>query len=322
MKNRATTINGISLSLIGRFLSELESRQFFAGEMASALRDDTALQQIGEFPTAASRFYRGLWLSRHGELGESEEGFASLTRAPACLLRSKAYLAIGTLNFRRGEIGAAELNYRAASDYVCDPVTAARVLKAQAVIRAIRGDHDRALAELERSFLLIRILPRTHPFVLDIYNSIAVEMIAGSQIDRARPLARLVTSAAIASRYPEWIETARALQPERARSAVQVLSHPQTEPARILTGPWLDVEAEERRRFARRAEVITRLSKASHEQVEACDRVLDSTPTGLQLVRRAANERDEDLLRKLLRFWDLRLGLRVPRLSRRAGEPK
>lgn len=259
--------------------------------MAIAFRNDAALKQIGETSaTPAAQLYGAVYLNRVGEIDRAEHLLQPLTSRPG--LGARALLTLGGVHLKRGHLGAASIAYEQAARIALDPVTAAQSIRMHGIIIGLRGDHRRALADLERGFLLTRILHPSHPLRLDFFNSIAVELTELGCPDQARRVLAPAIASPFAKVYPEWRETASDERLCRESGAVRVLLPEVTEEtASIIQFPQRWQPAEERRlerqfhamAVVRRADIptldtILALGNADSQHVEACRRLLSRTP--------------------------------------------
>lgn len=140
-------------------------------------------------------------------------------------------LALGTNFFRRGDHRSALWFYREVGrlsirDRVFDPVTLSIANRMTAVIRAKEGDHEGALADLERTFSLARMASSLQPYAYyDYLNALAVELGEVGRLEQAHRASDIAVSSPFASAYPEWRETFDEIalkQRRRSRSVVAV----------------------------------------------------------------------------------------------------
>ncbi|HEY9233260.1 MAG TPA: hypothetical protein VIS78_14000 [Blastocatellia bacterium] len=145
----------------------------------------------------------------------------------------KATLSLGALAFHSRDFDAALYYYR---ETVSAGLSAASLhaIKAISVIKAIDGDHRRAVSDLESILPVVRYTP---PHIcMDILNSYAVELGEVGRVDEARNVMRVVLASPLAFAYPEWRETAAELQPG-GRSSVVIEWPAAAAPANVLALP-------------------------------------------------------------------------------------
>ena len=144
----------------------------------------------------------------------------------------KATLSLGALAFRNRDFDEALYYYH---QTIKAGLSAASLhaVKAIGVIRAIDGDHRRAISDLESVLPVVRYAP---PHVcMDILNSYAVELGEVGRTDEARNVLKIVLTSPLAFAYPEWRETAAELKPA-SRSSV-VIESPAAAPTNVLALP-------------------------------------------------------------------------------------
>jgi len=170
-------------------------------------------QAIGTYFLAVATHRRA-----SGDRQAARQLFEQAVDAAPDAYKIKATLSLGALAFHDRDFDTALYHYR---ETVSAGLSAASLhaIKAVSVIRAIEGDHQRAVSDLEAILPLVRYAP---PHIcMDMLNSYAVELGEVGRKDEARNIMRVVLASPFARVYPEWRETAEDLRPSR-RSMVTV----------------------------------------------------------------------------------------------------
>lgn len=194
------------LEVLGQHVAAI-ARNAWAAKDLNAV--EHASQVMLAMPVAdqreTARYYRALctwWRD------DRENARQSLARVVVLSphLRSRALHAIGLTYHESGEIDAALPFYLKAGKRVGkgDLLTLLESQRIAAVIRSIHGDHDGALADIERLFPLVRATCTASPVLYyECLNSLGVEMSEVGHIAEAEA----ALSIALASPYPEWRAT-------------------------------------------------------------------------------------------------------------------
>lgn len=142
------------------------------------------------------------------------------------LYRAKGMLALGTMT----KDGTAPSYYKEvmrilSSESIFEPLTAIRTGSMAAVARAKEGDHEGAVADLEKLLLLARAAITLEPAVYyDHLNSLAVELGEVGRIEEALRISRVVVASPFAVVYPEWHETLDETKSKTQRASLSVVA--------------------------------------------------------------------------------------------------
>ena len=119
-----------------------------------------------------------------------------------------------------------EANRAAIGDGWCDYRTIVESQRNLVMVKSLTGDHDGALADLERLFPLVRSMNRWHPdLYYNLLNSFAVELAEVGRLEEAMRFSEAALASPYGLAYPDWQETRDeiAMKSRRAsRSAVVV----------------------------------------------------------------------------------------------------
>lgn len=285
--------------------------------MAVACRNEEALKVLGESNTPTSYHCRALRSIRLGALDEAEDLLSPLVAGAGSSLRARALVTKAAVHLIRADVGAAETSYRRASQLVSDPFTAIHLCKARAIVAAQRERHGEALAELERGFLLLDILPPNHPLRLDFFNSIAVELTELGCPNQARQIIAPAVHSSFAAVYPEWIETASDERLSHSSGLITVPASISRRPGLVLPFRHPGASAARAAELRMRASLVTvrsrdsllheavvALGQADHERLTVCRDVATAPAASFELARRAVEETDVNAIQSALQYWD------------------
>ncbi|HZM87675.1 MAG TPA: hypothetical protein VFF31_14230, partial [Blastocatellia bacterium] len=94
-----------------------------------------------------------------------------------------------------------------------------------ATIHGLKGDHQRAVAELERLTPFVRAIGPIHPHVYyDYLNSLAVELANVGRLEEAAGTARIAISSPFSAAYPEWKETYNEIALKQRRASHSIVA--------------------------------------------------------------------------------------------------
>jgi hypothetical protein len=192
-------------------------------------------------------FYEALSINRGGAaVGDNARPmFERVGEEGNSLYRAKGMLALGTMV----KDGTALSYYKEvirilSSESIFDPQTAVRTIKLTAVARAKEGDHEGALADLERLRPLVRAVAALEPAdYYDHLNSLAVELGEVGRTEEAWRISQVVVASPFAVVYPEWRETLAEIESKTQRPSLSVVavSHVPSEgrdsPGQLISWP-------------------------------------------------------------------------------------
>jgi tetratricopeptide (TPR) repeat protein len=180
---------------------------------------------------AVGQHYQALSL-RKGGLGDSV-GAATLLQQVAdsapLLYRARAMLALGAISHDAGDDRTAISFYREVArietrNRVFDPMTSYTASRMTAVIRSRHGDHQGAVADLERMFPLARMASSHQSYAYyDYLNTLAVELGEVGRLEQARRASEIAIASPFARAYPEWRETFDEIEAKQRRASRSVV---------------------------------------------------------------------------------------------------
>lgn len=222
----------------GQSFSELASRIIRLAEHAYGLRDKKRLEEASRvlmnLPLAKARqiglFYQALGLKRTGQVEEARSRFELIADHGRSVYRARAIQALGALHYDKGQPTEALRFHleaaQAASDGIDQyPLDKLMVQLEISHIQAHLGDHQRALAGLERLVSLIRFVSREYPFYFYVYhNALAVEFGELGRIAEAEAACAIALASPFAPAYPEWRETRDEIAAKRVAATPSVVA--------------------------------------------------------------------------------------------------
>jgi tetratricopeptide (TPR) repeat protein len=174
-------------------------------------------QAVGNYFLAVATNRKGA-----GNQEEAQRRFELAVDTAPDAYKAKASSSLGAMSARRSDFDAAYYHYREAVKIGKLSATGLHAIKAISVLKALEGDHPRALKDLEN---ILPVLKYTPPHIhFDILNSLAVELAEAGRKPEARDIARTVMASPFAFAYPEWRETAETLKVAKRSSVVMNLS--------------------------------------------------------------------------------------------------
>ncbi|MFY9607055.1 MAG: hypothetical protein WAU45_00400 [Blastocatellia bacterium] len=234
-------------NLLGIAENAYALRQFDVVEAVSQLLLNTPLprryQNVG-------LFYKALSMNRggRGDPARARSIFERVGDEATPLYRAKAMLALGTSSARTDDRTSLSFYREAVRILSCgnifDPLTTVRVSQMTAIARAKDGDHQGAVADLERLLPLARATVNLQPAVYHNHlNSLAFELGEVGRIEEARSISQAIVASPFALVYPEWRETldeveSKTNRPSRSVVAVcQVPSEGRDFPGQLISWP-------------------------------------------------------------------------------------
>ncbi|HEX5736024.1 MAG TPA: hypothetical protein VF131_24570 [Blastocatellia bacterium] len=162
-----------------------------------------AYQNIGSY-------YYALAIKRHGQIAQAETLLEQVAVDAPLRYRGQALLSLGTFALVSGSLESALRFYTEALRVATtkDLLVAAQTLKMVAVVKGMEGDHQGAVADLERLLPATRAVSVYRPqFLYDYLNSLAFELCEVGRLDEAQRISRIVLASPYISAYPEHRET-------------------------------------------------------------------------------------------------------------------
>ena len=222
-------------------VNELAGKLIYVADQAYAARQFDVLGFLGQLLANLSSahestgyYYQALHLNHKGleDIPYARSLFEEVADDAQSQYRHRAVLALGSTFVRAGDHRAAMSLYREAlrhmaRDRIFDPVTLCIVNRMAAVIKALEGDHNGAVDDLERLFPLARIAGSSQPYAYyDYLNAMAVELAAVGRIDQARRVSEMAIASPFAPAYPEWHETFDEIEYKLRRASRSIVAVP------------------------------------------------------------------------------------------------
>lgn len=222
-----------------RFI-ELGDNLIALAEQAYGFRQGEKLEELSQALLAlplpaqyksAARYFRALGLRRRGQRETGNLVLEGVATEPTHRYTARAVQSLGAVFHSLGDFESAlklalEAGRRAAEKGRVDPAAALLAQINIATIKGLKGDHRRALADLERLSPFVRAVGSIHPHVYYEYlNSLAVELGKLGRLEEAARTSRIALASPFAAAYPEWHETSEQIELKRqraSRSAVAV----------------------------------------------------------------------------------------------------
>ncbi|HKV40591.1 MAG TPA: tetratricopeptide repeat protein, partial [Blastocatellia bacterium] len=184
----------------------------------------TVCRALSAVPTRAeignvALYYEALCEQQAGRTERSRE---ILFRVIDCLppdYKPRAYLAIAGSYHHDGDLEESAHGYleTARAAVGIDPLTRFQSLRGLAIVRALAGDHDGALAELRRLLPVARYLAASYPAdYCSHLNSLALELGATGRVNEARHVISTVAKSPLAIRFPNWVDSYREIHAMRS----------------------------------------------------------------------------------------------------------
>ncbi|MEK6406180.1 MAG: hypothetical protein AABN34_04375 [Acidobacteriota bacterium] len=224
-------------------------------EQAYVMRDLNALDEISHvlmnLPVDAARqigsYYYALAINRKGQRDEAEALLEKIADDGPITYRARAIQTLGTNHGSKGQLREA-LRFqlealRMASDRNAHGLQTTLLARWEiAVVRSLAGDHNGALASLEKLWPLVYNVAKQHPFYFYVFhNGLAVELGEVGRIEEAEAACKIALASPFAPAYPEWSETRDEIAAKRASASPSIVAinrapeadpSPQVEPQR------------------------------------------------------------------------------------------
>ena len=159
---------------------------------------------------SVARYYEALCTWRRGDTDAARRSLERVIEESPQQYRARALQIIGLTYHECGDVDAAVPLYVAAGKAAanCDLLTAAYSQSMTAVVRSLHGDHQRALADLEKLFPVFREVCKYYPApYYEFLNSLAVELGEVGRIAEAEAACAIALASPFAAVYPNWTET-------------------------------------------------------------------------------------------------------------------
>ncbi len=211
---------------------------------------------------AIARSYQGACLKHEGHFNEALRILEQAVEESPLEFKGRALHILGATRHDRGEVDAAIPLFLAAGEAAngYDPFALLQSHWMIAIGRGIHGDHNRALADLENLFPLVRKISGRYPAsYYDFLNSLAVELGEVGRLSEAHAALNMALASPLAPAYPNWCETRAELEGKRTAASRSVVaiglpSHPSPSMrAENRRNKLLTRRAAINRRFASRA---------------------------------------------------------------------
>lgn len=216
------------LELLGRQLAAIARHAYFARQtetMKEASQLMLALPLSRELKSAA-QYYQAIGSWKQGSVDEARQ-MLSYVIDEASSYQAQGLLTVGATYFGQGEFEAALPYYIAAARVAGDRdlQTFATAQKMTAVVRSIYGDHQQALADLERLFPIVRTVAKHHPACYyDFLNSYAIELGEAGRIVEAQNVCAITLASPFATAYPEITQTRDELAAKRTAATPSIIA--------------------------------------------------------------------------------------------------
>lgn len=165
-----------------------------------------AFKQVGEYHLA-------MCVKRQGRFDEAQKQLEALADNIRHRYKSRAVLSLAYMANEKGDLQSTlplyvEASRLAGSQEFNDPSVKIVAQRTIAIIKSEDGDHEGALADLNRLFPIVRAVSRWDPSLLyDHLNSLAVELAEVNRLEEAGRAAGTAVASPYAHAYPQWRET-------------------------------------------------------------------------------------------------------------------
>jgi tetratricopeptide (TPR) repeat protein len=217
-----------------RLFIDLGDKLLALAEQAYGFRQGERLEELSQALLAlplpdeyksAARYFHALGLRRRGQREAGNLVLEEVATEPTHRYTARAVQSLGAVFHALGDYESAlklslEAGRRAAGKGRVDPATALLAQENIATIKGLKGDHRRALADLERLSPLVRAVCVIHPHIYyDHLNSLAVELGELGRLEEAARTSRITLSSPFAVAYPEWHQTFDEIASKRKRAS-------------------------------------------------------------------------------------------------------
>ncbi len=205
-----------------------------SAEASYCLRDIHSQHEIGlalqsfAYPfNQVGKYYESVFLYRTGEFDKARRLLESVAESAPTRYRSKALLSLSAVKESLGRFEES-LRLRLTASTCDDPVTLIEAQRGIAVLRALEGDHEAALRDLERLVPLARIIGKHgHPSYFAFLNSYALELSEAGRTEEAEQVGNIVAASPFINHYREWQHTLSEVQSRRKRPSFVAVTSPQ-----------------------------------------------------------------------------------------------
>lgn len=250
---------------LGRQLAALIRRLYFARqieEVEQVSQVMLALPLLKELKAIALH-YQALCTWKRGNTDEALFSLQGIAEEATPLYKAQVLSSTGAVYLSEGEFDAALSHYfaaaRAANDR--DLLTFAASQKMIAVIHSIYGDHQHALADLERLFPIVRAIAKYCPaFYYEFLNSYAVELSEVGRLAEAQNICAVTLASPFAAAYPEFAQTRDELAAKRTAATPSTIAVP----AALETVSLPQAQVEPQREPARARSTISLVLRRSY----------------------------------------------------------
>lgn len=218
--------------------TELASGFIRLAEHVYSTRDMKKLEEASRvlmnLPLAGARqiglFYQALTVKRSGQIDEAQSLFETIADNGPLAYRARAIQALGALHYDKGQPAEALRFHleaaRAISHVIEQNLLVTLMIQLEiSHIQAHVGNHQEALANLEKLASLVQLVAKYHPFYLCFYhNALAVEFEESGRIAEAEAACAIALASPFASAYPEWRETRDKIVAKRSSATSSVVA--------------------------------------------------------------------------------------------------
>ncbi|HKV40038.1 MAG TPA: tetratricopeptide repeat protein [Blastocatellia bacterium] len=203
----------ISIEEAGRGLITLCRRGWLAHRFEGVEHAARVVLGLAALRPEISNVAKCYYASCLAQRGEGQQAVDILNRVVDRVdreFRPRATLALAKVHYDDGRLGASVPIYVEAARVAkgSDPLAEVQALRMLAIVRSIDGDHNGALADLERLLPSMRRLAAHYP--PDYYhylNSLAIELGEVGRIEEASRAIEIVLASSLAPRVPQWLDT-------------------------------------------------------------------------------------------------------------------
>lgn len=176
---------------------------------------------------SVARYYQALCTWRRGDRDGARRSLERVSEESPQQYRARALQIIGLTYHECADVDAALPFYVAAGKAAanCDLLAAAESQEMIAVVRSIHGDHEQALADLEKLFPLVRTLGKYHPSSYYVFlNNLAVELGEVGRIAEAEAACAITLASPLAALHLNWAETRNEIAAKRKTASPSVVA--------------------------------------------------------------------------------------------------
>lgn len=247
--SHAGLYQGIAQALIRTFnadrsLGDFATRLVAVADNAYLMRRSDVVGCVGELLLSlplsrqleyVAQYYRGLSLNRagHGETARAGSLFELVADNASFQYRARAMLALGTTSLVADDHKTAASFYQEAMGLLergrtFDPMILYTACRMTALIRGSNGDHQGAVANLEKMLPIVRMARSIQPFAYyDYLNALAVELSEVGRLEQARWASEIALASPFAFAYPNWRETFDDIVAKQQRASRSIIAVPE-----------------------------------------------------------------------------------------------